>query len=123
MKADELSVVDSNGNTLSGPPPSKEVAFHLALYKDSACGSVVHLHSTWTTLLSCMEDHNRGGIIRPFTPYFVMKIGTVELIPYYPPGDDALAVELGRWAGKRRAFLLQNHGPVITGKTLPGQWI
>ncbi len=118
LKADELSLVDFKGNLLSGLKPSKEVKFHLALYADRACESVVHLHSTWTTLLSCREDIDPDEIIRPFTPYFVMKIGKVELIPYYPPGDDALAVELGKWAGKRNAFLLQNHGPVITGKSL-----
>lgn len=118
LKSDELSVVDFNGKVLSGPRPSKEVGFHLALYKDPACGSVIHLHSTWTTLLSCRGNLDTGEIIRPFTPYFVMKIGKVELIPYYPPGDNSLAEELAKWAGKRRAFLLQNHGPVITGKTL-----
>jgi len=118
LKADELSIVDFKGNLISGPPPSKEVLFHLALYSDPFCGSVVHLHSTWTTLLSCRADLDPEEIIRPFTPYFVMKIGKVELIPYYPPGDAALAKELGKWAGKRNAFLLQNHGPVITGKSL-----
>ena len=112
-------VVDNHGATISGPPPSKEVLFHLALYADYACGSVVHLHSTWTTLLSCRADITPEEIIRPFTPYFVMKIGKVELIPYYPPGDSGLATELGRWAGKRNAFLLQNHGPVVTGPSLP----
>ena len=119
LKVDELSVVDFNGRTISGPAPSKEVRFHLALYENPGCGSVVHLHSTWTTLLSCRADLDAQEIIRPFTPYFVMKIGKVELIPYYPPGDNALAEELGKWAGKRTAFLLQNHGPVITGKSLP----
>ncbi len=118
LHADELSLVDFDGNLLSGKKPSKEVKFHLALYADPTCESVVHLHSTWTTLLACREDIDPEEIIRPFTPYFVMKIGKVELIPYYPPGDDALAEELGKWAGKRNAFLLQNHGPVITGPSL-----
>jgi hypothetical protein len=45
LSADDLSVVDYNGIPLSGPPPSKEVQFHLALYTDPACGSDVHLHS------------------------------------------------------------------------------
>ncbi|MBN2861069.1 MAG: aldolase [Sphaerochaetaceae bacterium] len=118
LKAEELSVVDTDGNHLSGMKPSKEVKFHLALYADDSCGAVVHLHSTWTTLLSCRADIDPEEIIRPFTPYYVMKAGTVELIRYYPPGDIALAEELGRWAGKRHAFLLQNHGPVVTGGSL-----
>ena len=111
-------MVDTDGSHLSGLKPSKEVKFHLALYADESCGAVVHLHSTWTTLLSCRADIDCDEIIRPFTPYFVMKLGKVGLIPYYPPGDDALAEELGRWAGQRHAFLLQNHGPVVTGSSL-----
>jgi len=119
LNAGELSVVDTDGNHLSGLKPSKEVKFHLALYQDASCGAVVHLHSTWTTLLACRADIDPDEIIRPFTPYYVMKLGTVELIPYYPPGDEALADELSRWAGRRHAFLLQNHGPVVTGSSLP----
>ncbi len=118
LKADELSKVDYLGKAISGLKPSKEVRFHLALYQDPACNAVVHLHSTWTTRLSCIRDLDTEMIIRPFTPYYVMKIGKVELIPYYPPGDEALAEELGRWAGRRHAFLLQNHGPVISGTSL-----
>ena len=118
LNPDELSRVDSRGKVLSGLPPSKEVGFHLSLYSDPACNCVIHLHSTWTTLLSCRGDLNKEEAIRPFTPYFVMKIGKAEVIPYYPPGDNSLADELGKWAGKRNAFLLQNHGSVVTGKTL-----
>lgn len=114
-----LSVVDREGTLLSGSPPSKEIRFHLALYNnDATCGSVVHLHSTWATLLSCRADINPDMAIRPFTPYFVMKIGQIQLIPYYPPGDAGLAEAMAGWAGKRKAFLLQNHGPIVTGKTL-----
>ena len=118
LRSQDLSLVDTQGTHLSGLKPSKEVRFHLALYADSACNAVVHLHSTWTTLLACRADIDPQQIIRPFTPYYVMKLGKVELIPYYPPGDDALTRELGRWAGRRHAFLLQNHGPVITGRSL-----
>lgn len=118
LVADELSLVDNSGMLISGKKPSKEVKSHLALYKDPNVHAVVHLHSTWTTRLSCIADIDTNEIIKPFTPYFVMKIGRIEMIPYYPPGDDRLAEALGKWAGKRNAFLLQNHGPVITGSSL-----
>ncbi len=120
LVANELSLVDNDGNLISGKRPSKELRFHLALYEDLKVNAVVHLHSTWTTRLSCIADIKTDEIIKPFTPYFVMKIGKVELIPYYPPGSDSLAVELGHWAGRRNAFLLQNHGPVVTGPSLEG---
>jgi ribulose-5-phosphate 4-epimerase/fuculose-1-phosphate aldolase len=118
LKAEELSLIDSQGCLLSGKKPSKEVKFHLALYQDPKVQAVVHLHSTWTTRLSCIKDLDEENSIRPFTPYFVMKIGKVALIPYCKPGDENLARELGKWAGKRNAFLLQNHGPVTTGDSL-----
>ena len=119
LAEETLSLVDASGQLISGLPASKEVKFHLAFYrKGAACGAVVHLHSTWTTLLSCRADLDPDCVIRPFTPYFVMKIGKVQIIPYYPPGDTRLAEELQVWAGKRNAFLLQNHGPVIVGPSL-----
>ncbi len=119
LDEETLSVVDFSGTLISGAPASKEVKFHLALYRgDSSCGSVVHLHSTWTTLLSCRADLDPDQVIRPFTPYFVMKIGQVQVIPYYPPGAQDIARDLAAWAGQRNAFLLRNHGPVVIGPSL-----
>ncbi|ADK80381.1 3-oxo-tetronate 4-phosphate decarboxylase [Sediminispirochaeta smaragdinae] len=119
LSAGELSVVDMTGKLLSGPRPSKEIQFHLSLYRgDQECGAVLHLHSTWSTLLACRNDINPDEVIHPFTPYYVMKIGTLPLIPYYPPGDIGIARELAAYAGRHTAFLLQNHGPVVTGKSL-----
>ncbi len=119
LNEETLSVVDFSGSLLSGAKASKEVMFHLALYQgDPSCGSVVHLHSTWTTLLSCRADLDPEQVIRPCTPYFVMKVGKVQVIPYYPPGDLRIAAALAEWAGQRSAFLLQNHGPVVVGPTL-----
>ncbi|WP_020613045.1 3-oxo-tetronate 4-phosphate decarboxylase [Sediminispirochaeta bajacaliforniensis] len=119
LSAGELSVVDMTGRLLSGLRPSKEIQFHLSLYRgDQECGAVLHLHSTWSTLLACRNDINPDEVIPPFTPYYVMKIGTLPLIPYYPPGDIGIARELEAYAGRYTAFLLQNHGPVVTGKSL-----
>jgi len=120
LAADRLSVMDASGTHVSGDRPTKEVRFHMALYAgDRACGSVVHLHSTWATMLACRDDLDVEMPIRPFTPYFVMKIGTLQIISYYPPGDERIAGDLAVWAGKRNAFLLRNHGPVVTAPTLP----
>lgn len=47
-----LSKVAADGEWLSGDKPSKEVLFHLALYRNNPrCKAVVHLHSTWSTAL------------------------------------------------------------------------
>ncbi|RBW41536.1 aldolase [Psychromonas sp. B3M02] len=116
LVADELSVVDNTGAHISGKRPSKEVAFHLAIYeKDPECNAIVHLHSTYLTALSCLEDLDYSNAIKAFTPYYVMRIGELPVIPYYRPGAPEIAQELSKLAGKYRAFLLANHGPIITG--------
>ncbi|MGO2509173.1 MAG: 3-oxo-tetronate 4-phosphate decarboxylase [Vibrio hibernica] len=116
LVADELSVVDKNGYHISGKRPSKEVAFHLSIYeKDPKCNAIVHLHSTYLTALSCLDDLDHSNAIKAFTPYYVMRIGELPVVPYFRPGDPRIAEELSKLAGKYRAFLLANHGPIITG--------
>lgn len=119
LEADRLSKVTLEGEWLSGDKPSKEIAFHRALYAgDPDCKAVVHLHSHYLTALSCLEGLDAQNCIRPFTPYVVMRVGDVPVVPYYKPGDGRLADDLARLAGQYRAFLLANHGPVVVGKSL-----
>ncbi len=119
LNPETLSLVDINGNHLSGDKPSKEVEFHLALYRNNqACNAVVHLHCTYLTALSCIDDLPSDNVIKPFTPYFVMRVGRLPLIPYFNPGDPQIAIELANKAADYRAFLLANHGPVVTGTDL-----
>jgi len=47
-----------------------------------------------------------------------MRVGTLPLVPYYRPGDRALAEAVRRHAATHRAVLLENHGPVVSGKSL-----
>ncbi|MGO2509316.1 MAG: 3-oxo-tetronate 4-phosphate decarboxylase [Vibrio hibernica] len=114
--ANDLSVVDKEGNHISGKRPSKEVAFHLAIYeKDPNCNAIVHLHSTYLTALSCLENLDHSNAIKAFTPYYVMRVGELPVVEYFRPGSPRIAEELSKLAGKYRAFLLSNHGPIITG--------
>lgn len=114
-----LSKVTADGEWLSGDKPSKEVLFHLALYRNNPrCKAVVHLHSTWSTALSCQEGLDSNNVIRPFTPYVVMRMGNVPLVPYYRPGDKRIAQDLAELAADNQAFLLANHGPVVCGESL-----
>jgi len=114
-----LSSVDMNGTLIGGADMSKEIPFHLELYRRRPdCGAVVHLHSTWLTALSCLKHEDPDNIIRPFTPYYVMKVGRMPLIPYFKPGSPKIAEALARHAASANAFLLANHGPVVIGRTL-----
>lgn len=119
LQADTLSKVSLEGEHLSGDRPSKEVQFHLAMYQANPdFGAVVHLHCTHLTALSCRADLNPDNVIRPFTPYYVMRVGKLPLVPYYAPGASEIARDLAALSADHRAMLLANHGPVVTGTSL-----
>src|SRR3546814_20726505 len=83
-----LSKLDWNGKLLSGKPPSKEAFLHRAMYEERAgAGAIVHLHATHSAAVSCMGGLNQCDCIPALTPYFVMKIGKLPLVPYHRPGD------------------------------------
>jgi ribulose-5-phosphate 4-epimerase/fuculose-1-phosphate aldolase len=115
----QLSKLDWDGNLLSGAPPSKEAFLHRAMYQErGSAGAIVHLHSTHSAAVSCMCGLNHDDCIPPLTPYFVMKVGRLPLVPYHRPGDPALAGAIGAMARKHSAVLLANHGPVVSGTSL-----
>lgn len=114
-----LSKVDINGNLISGDKASKEAQFHLAIYRaNPSYGAIVHLHCTHLTALSCQQQLDANNCIKPFTPYFVMRIGKLPVVPYYAPGSAQIATDLAALATKHRAMLLANHGPVCAGTDL-----
>ena len=114
-----ISKLDKNGNLISGDPPTKESFLHLAMYeKRPQDSAVVHLHSTHSVAVSCLEGINPENVLPPITAYYVMRIGILPLIPYFPPGDIKLANVVREMASKHHAVLLANHGPVVSGKSL-----
>ena len=114
-----LSKLDWDRNLLSGEKPSKEAFLHLAMYrKRPQSGAIVHLHSTFAAAVSCLNGLDSQSCIPPITPYFVMRVGKLPLLPYYPPGDKSLAREIEKFAAKHSSVLLANHGPVVAGTDL-----
>jgi ribulose-5-phosphate 4-epimerase/fuculose-1-phosphate aldolase len=114
-----ISRLDGSGAHVAGDPPSKEAFLHLAMYRERpSCGAVVHLHSVHAVAVSCLEGLDPHNVLPPLTAYAVMQVGRLALVPYYPPGDASLAEAVRRLAGRHRAVLLANHGPVVAGKTL-----
>jgi len=114
-----ISKLDKKGNLISGDPPTKESFLHLAMYeKRPQDSAVVHLHSTHSVAVSCLEGINTENVLPPITAYYVMRIGILPLIPYFPPGDIKLANVVREMASKHHAVLLANHGPVVSGKSL-----
>lgn len=114
-----ISKLDIDGGLVSGDAPTKESFLHFAMYEERpASGAIVHLHSTHSVAVSCLADIDAADVLPPITAYFVMKIGTLPLIPYFPPGDLDLAKAVKEMASSHHAVLLANHGPVVAGKSL-----
>ena len=104
---------------ISGDAPTKESFLHLAMYRERAgAGAVVHLHSTHSVAVSCLDGINHDDVLPPITAYYVMRVGKLPLIPYFAPGDKALGEAVGQFAAKHAAVLLANHGPVVSGSSL-----
>ena len=115
----QISRLSSQGQLLSGDGPTKEVALHTAFYDTrAATGAVVHLHPTHSVALSMLPDIDPDNVLPPLTPYTIMRLGKVKLLPFFLPGDPGMGQALRGLAGKRSAVLLANHGPVVAGNTL-----
>ncbi len=112
-----LSRFDAKGVLINGDAPTKEMPLHQAFYDTrSTAGAVVHLHSCHSVALSMMPDANEDCFLPPLTPYAIMKLGKVKLLPYFMPGDPDMGEAVRGLAGKRSAVMLSNHGPVVSGK-------
>jgi ribulose-5-phosphate 4-epimerase/fuculose-1-phosphate aldolase len=119
LDPNEISKLDLDGNLISGKSPTKESFLHIAMYDERPdSGAVVHLHSTHSVAVSCLADIDKKNVLPPITAYYVMKIGKLPLVPYFPPGDINLARAVKEMASNHHAVLLANHGPVVAGKTL-----
>lgn len=131
LDSDRLSRVDGSGQHTGGDRPSKTLVLHKRIYaadKDARC--VIHTHSTHLVALTLRgreapskesNDPAQGEeLLPPITPYFVMKVGHVPLIPYHRPGDakvgDLVAEAIARFAARGapiRAVMLDRLGPNV----------
>ena len=114
-----LSRFDASGTHIDGDKPTKEMPLHTAFYDTrSTAGAVVHLQSCHSVALSLMPDADEDNFLPPLTPYGIMKLGKVKLLPFFLPGDPAMGEAVRGLAGKRSAVMLANHGPVVAGKDI-----
>ena len=120
LDPNQIVKVTKNGELIGSSTPTKELPLHQAFYKTRGMksGAVVHLHSTHSVALSMLPDINEDSVLPPYTPYSIMLLGKVKLLPFFVPGDPAMGEAIKGLAGKRSAVLLANHGPVVSGKNL-----
>jgi ribulose-5-phosphate 4-epimerase/fuculose-1-phosphate aldolase len=121
-----LAEVDRLGVQGGGDPASKTLALHRRIYTaDPTARCVIHTHSTHLVALTLAGVWQAQDIVPPITPYQVMKVGHVPLIPYHRPGDPAVGdrvaeqIESARAAGRPlRAVMLDRLGPNVWHETL-----
>ncbi len=121
LSPDRLAQVTQDGSQLSGDRASKTLVLHRRIYDaapEAQC--VIHSHSTHLVALSLAGVWTRQAILPPITPYFVMKVGQVPLLPYHRPGDPAVgalvaeAIAQARQRGATlRAVMLDRLGPNV----------
>jgi ribulose-5-phosphate 4-epimerase/fuculose-1-phosphate aldolase len=116
-----LAEVDLNGVQTAGDRASKTLVLHRQIYAaDPEAACIIHTHSTHLVALTLAGVWHEDDILPPITPYFVMKVGHVPLIPYHRPGDPAVGQAVAsriaqqREAGKPiRAVMLDRLGPNV----------
>lgn len=114
-----ISRLGADGALLSGDAPTKEIPLHSALYATrSSARAIVHLHSTHAVALTMLPEIDPAAALPPMTPYYLMRAGQTALLPYFRPGDPAVADAIKGLAGRYSSVLLSNHGPVVAGETL-----
>lgn len=115
----QISHLSETGSHLSGDAPTKEMPLHTAFYETREdTGAVVHLHATYCVALSMLPDIDPDDVLPPLTPYSLMRVGRVKLLPFFLPGDAAMGDAVRDLAGQRSAVLLANHGPVVAARDI-----
>ncbi len=117
LTAESFSCVRPNGE-YSGIAPSKELELHRILYNKDGVNAVIHTHSYYSTLWSCLPHKNEIDVIPQYTPYLKMKLGRIGIVPFAPPGSQQLFDLFAGCVGLSDGFLLANHGPIIGGRDI-----
>jgi len=118
-----LARLDAQGQQTSGDRASKTIALHTRIYAaarrfDASTACVIHTHGTHCVALTLTGTDDE--LLPALTPYFVMKVGHVPVIPYHRPGAPeaaeqvAQAIErLGTAGTPIRAVMLSRLGPNV----------
>jgi ribulose-5-phosphate 4-epimerase/fuculose-1-phosphate aldolase len=119
LTVNQLACLDLDGASRNENRPSKEFPFHLSVYKQRAdARAIVHLHSTYSVALSCLESFDPEQPLPPLTPYYFMRVAPLAVLPYFRPGSQGLAEAVERAAAAHNCMLLRNHGTICAGSSL-----
>jgi len=119
LQPEDLACLSLDGTPRNQAHPSKEFPFHLGCYRASALSrAIVHLHSTHAVALSCLAGLDAAEPLPVITPYYLMRVAPLGLVPYHRPGSKELAAAVEAAAARHHCLLLRNHGLIALGATL-----
>ena len=119
----KLARLDAGLRQTHGDRASKTIGLHARIYGaaqgfDAGTRCVIHTHSTHCVALTLQGSARE--LLPAVTPYFVMKVGHVPVIPYHRPGAPeaaalvAQAIErYGAQGTPIRAVMLNRLGPNV----------
>ncbi|GAY11566.1 class II aldolase/adducin family protein [Pseudonocardia sp. N23] len=118
LTAAGVCVVDMDGHpadaATAGVVASSELPMHLAVYRGTDAGAVVHTHPLYATTVSLLLDE------LPAVHYMVAALGgPVRVAPYATYGTSELAEASVVAMAGRTAVILRNHGATTYGPDLP----
>ena len=117
LELEDILTLDLDGKVLKGKGvPSKEVGFHLGLYKmRSDVMSVFHVHPPYVTAYAVA-----GKKLPMVTEAAKIVLVEVPLVSSAPPGSKELATKVtGGFRDKSvKAVLIADHGLVVIGENL-----
>lgn len=121
VKNNDLVLCDLQGKVLDSPQkfkPSKELKFHMGIYVvRQDVNYIIHAHPCYSIIWSMQHKE-----LPLYTESAKMKLGKVPIIPDGVPGSQELANSIVKEVIKSQkdtnAFLLENHGIVVLGKTM-----
>lgn len=114
LKAEDIVLINLDGNVLSDGKPSSEVNMHLEIYKKrDDVNAIVHTHSPYATGFAFSDKKIKrlegfGEIKKPYLPS----------IEYEKPGSSELAESASKGIGDSDVLVLKNHGVICVGENL-----
>jgi L-fuculose-phosphate aldolase len=114
LTPDSLVKLSLEGVKLAGSrEPSSEVKMHIALYRENMeIKAVVHAHPPTATGFAVAGVSWDKAVL----PQEILSFDAVPLIPYAPPGTEALANAVAAYAKTHGIALLETHGALTWGE-------
>ena len=111
----DIVFVSLNGDIEKNKKPSSEWRFHLDLYNFTTCNAVVHAHSKFAVICSCLYKKI------PSFHYMIALTGkkTVKVANYALFGSKKLSINILNAIKGSKSCLISNHGQISIGNNLP----